>query len=74
MMCLSGMRMPSVFVAILLFTYVLFDFKKRPDVPGSAAARLSTCLCVIVFVVSMMFICLSSNLSHTRRQLSRLLS
>ena len=74
MMCPSGMRMPSGFVAILLFTHGLFDFKKCPDVPESAAARLSTCLCVIVFVVSMMFICLSSNLSHTRRHLSCLLS
>ena len=64
MMCLSGMRMPSGFVAIILFTQGLFDLKKCPDVPESAAARLSTCLCVIVFVVSMMFICLSSNLSH----------
>ena len=54
MMCLSGMRMPSGFVAFIVFTQGLFDFKKRPDVPESAAARLSTCLCVIVFVVSMM--------------------
>ena len=73
-MCLSGMRMPSGFFAILLFTHGLFDFKKYPNVLESAATRLSTCLCVIVFVVSMMFICLSSNLSHTRRHLSRLLS
>ena len=72
MICLSGMRMPSGFVSILLFTHGLFDFKKCPDVPESAAARLSTCLCVIVFVVLMMFICLSSNLSHTRHHLSRL--
>ena len=73
-MCLSGMRMPREFVAILLFTHELFDFKKCPDVPESAAARLSTCLCVIVFVVSMMLIYLSSNLSHTRRHLSLLSS
>ena len=71
MMCPSGMRMPSGFVAILLFTHGLFDFKKCPDVPESAAARLSTYLCVIVFVVPMMFICLSTNLSHTRRHLSQ---
>ena len=71
MMCPSGMRMPSGFVAILLSTHGLFDLKKCPDVPESAAARLSTCLCVIVFVVPMMFICLSSNLSHTRRHLSQ---
>ena len=68
-MCPSGMRMPSGFVAGLLSTHGLFDLKKSPDVPKSAAARLSTCLCVIVFVVSMMFICLSSNLLHTRRHL-----
>ena len=74
MMCPSGMRMPSGFFAILLFTQGLFDFKKCPDVPESAATRLSTCLCVIVFVVSMMLICLSSNFSHTRRHLSRLSS
>ena len=71
MMCPSGMRMTSGFVAILLFTHGLFGFKKRPDVPESAAAKLSTCLCVIVFVVPMMCICLSSNLSHTRRHLSQ---
>ena len=71
MMCLSGMRMPREFVAILLFTHELFDFKKCPDVPESAAARLSTFLCMIVFVVLMMFICLSSNLSHTRRHFSQ---
>ena len=46
-------------------------FKKCPNVPESAAARLSTCLCVIVFVVPMMFIFLSSNLSHTRHHLSQ---
>ena len=74
MMCPSGMRMPSGFVAIILFTQGLFDFKKCPDVPESAAARLSTCLCVILFVVSMMLIYLSSNLSHTRRHLSLLSS
>ena len=74
MMCLSGMLMPSVFVAILLFTQGLFDLKKCPDVPESAAARLFTCLCVIVFVVSLMLIYLSPNLSHTRRHLSLLLS
>ena len=74
MICPSGMRMPSGFVAILLLTQGLFDLKKRPDVPESAAARLSTCLCVIVLVVSMMLIYLSSNLSHTRRQLSLLSS
>ena len=73
-MCPSGMRMPRGFVAILLFTQGLFDFKKYPDVPESAATRLSTCLCVIVFVVSIMLIYLSSNLSHTRRHLSLLLS
>ena len=28
MMCPSGMRMPSGFVAIILFTHGLFDFKK----------------------------------------------
>ena len=71
MMCPSGMRMPSGFVAVILFIHGLFDFKKRPDVPESAAARLSTCLCVILFVVPMMFICLSSNLSHTHRHLSQ---
>ena len=71
MMCPSGMQMPSGFVAVLLFTYGLFDFKECHDVPESAAARLSTCSCVIVFVVLMMFICLSSNLSHTRRHLSQ---
>ena len=73
MMCPSGMRMPSGFVEIIFFTQGLFDLKKCPDVPESAAARLSTCLCVIVFVVSMMLIYLSSNLSHTRRHLSLLL-
>ena len=73
-MCLSGMRMPSGFVAILLFTQVLFDFKEFPDVPDSAAARLSTCLCVILLVVLMMLIYLSSNLSHTRLHFSRLSS
>ena len=51
MMCPSDMRMPSIFVAILLSTHGLFDLKKCPDVPDSAASRLSTCLCVIVFVV-----------------------
>ena len=71
-MCPSGMRMPSGFVAIILFTQGVFDFKKCPDVPESAAARLSTCLCVIVFVVSMMLIYLSSNLSNTRCHLSLL--
>ena len=71
MMCPSGMRMPSRFVAILLCTHVLFDFKKCLDVPESAAARLSTYLCVIVFVVPMIFILLSTNLSHTRRHLSQ---
>ena len=70
----SGMRMPSGFVAILLFTQGLFYFKKCPDVPDSAAARLSTCLCVIVFVVSMMLIYSLSNLSHTRCHLSLLSS
>ena len=73
-LCLSGMRMPSGFVAILLFTQELFDFKKCPDVPESAAARLSTCLCVIVFVVSMKVMYLSSNSSHMHCHLSRLLS
>ena len=71
MMCTSDMRMPSIFVAILLSTHGLFDFKKCPDVPESAAARLSTCLCVIVFVVPMIFICLLTKLSHTRRNLSQ---
>ena len=71
MMCQSGMRMPSGFVAILLSTHGLFDFKKYPDVPESPAARLSKCLCVIVFVVPMMFICLSTNLSHTLRHFSQ---
>ena len=74
MMCPSGMRMTSGFVAIILFTQGLFDFKKCPDVPESAAARFSTCLCVIVFVVSMMLIYLLSNLSQTRRNLSLLSS
>ena len=69
MMCPSGMRMLSVFDAILLSTHGLFDFKKCPDVPESAAARLSSYLCVIVFVVPMIFIWLSTNLSHTRRHL-----
>ena len=72
-MCPSGMRKPIGFVAILLFTHGLFDFNKCPDVPETTAARLSTCLCVIVFVVSMMFIFLLSNLSHTRLHFSRLL-
>ena len=71
MMCPSGMRMPSGSVAIIFFTHGLFDFKECPDVLESAAARLSTCLCVIVFVVLMMFICLSCNLSHKRRHLSQ---
>ena len=71
MMCPSGMQMPSGFVAILLFTHELFELKKCPDVPESAAARLSTCLCLIVFVVPVMFIFLSYNLSHTRRHLSQ---
>ena len=70
MMCPSVMQMPSGFVAILLFTHGLLDFKKFTDVPDSAAARLSTCLCVIVFVVPIMFIFLSYNLSHMRRHLS----
>ena len=70
MMCPSRMRMPSGFVTILLFTHRLFD-KKSPDVPESADARFSTCLCVIVFGVTMMFICLSSNLSHRSRHLSQ---
>ena len=72
--CPSGMQMPSGFVEIILFTQGLFDLKKCPDVPKSAAARLSTCLCVIVFVVSMMLIYLLSNLSHMRRHLSLLSS
>ena len=42
MMCLSGMRMPSRLIDFLLFTQGLFDFMKCPDVPESAAARLST--------------------------------
>ena len=71
MICSSGIRMPSGFVAIILFTHGMFDFKKCPDVPESAAARLSTCLYVIVFVVPMMFICLLTNLSHTRGHLSQ---
>ena len=50
------MQMPSGFVAILLSTHGLFDFKKCPDVPESAAARLSTYLCVIMFVVPMICI------------------
>ena len=72
MMCPSGMRMPSGLIAGFLLTHGLFDFKKCPDVPESAAARLSTYLCVIVFVVAMMFILLSTNLSHTFRHLSQL--
>ena len=47
MMCPSGMRMPSGFVAISLFTQGLFDFKKCPDVPESAAARFSTSLSLV---------------------------
>ena len=71
MMCPSGMRIPSGFVDILLSTHGLFDFKKCPDVPVSAVVRLCTYLCVIVFVVPMMFICLLTNLSHTRRHVSQ---
>ena len=71
MMCPSGMRMPSAFFAILLSTHGLFDLKKCLNVPESASVRLSKCLCVIVFVVLMMFICLLTNLSHTRRHLSQ---
>ena len=71
MMCTSGMRMPGGFVAIILSTHGLFDLKKRLDVPESAAARLSTYLCVIVFVVAMIFILLSTNLSHTCRHWSQ---
>ena len=56
MMCPYIMRMSSGFVAILLSIYELFDLKKNPDVPESAAARLSTYLCVIVFVVLVIFI------------------
>ena len=74
MMFPSGMRMPSGFIEIIFFTQRLFDFKKCPDVPESAAARLSTCLYVIVFVVSMMLMYLPSNLSHTRCHLSLLSS
>ena len=44
MLCPSGMRMPSGFFAILLFTQGLFDFKKCPNVPEFAAARLFTCV------------------------------
>ena len=73
-MCLSGMQIPRGFVAILLFAQGLFDFKQFLNVPESAATRLSTCLCVIVFVLSMMLIYLSSNLSHTCRYLSLLSS
>ena len=65
MMFPSGMRMPSGLIAVFLLTHGLFDFKKCPDVPKSAAARLSTYLCVIVFVVAMIFKILSTNLSHT---------
>ena len=71
MMCPSGMWMPSGLIAVLLLTHGLFDFKKCPDVPESAAARLSTYLCVIVFVVAMIFILLSTNLSHTCRHWSQ---
>ena len=53
MMFPSGMWMPSGLIAVLLLTHGLFDFKKFPDVPESAAARLSTYLCEIVFVVVM---------------------
>ena len=68
MMCPSGMRMPSGLMAVCLLTQGLFDLKKCPDVPESAAARLSTLeLCVIVFVVSMIFILLLPDLSHTFR-------
>ena len=63
--------MPSGLIAVLLFTHVLFDFKKCHDVPESAATRLSTYLCVIAFLVAMMFILLSTNLSHTCRHLSQ---
>ena len=73
MMCPSGMRMSSGLISVILFTHGLFDFKKCPDVPESAAERLSTYLCVIVFVVAMMFILLSTNLSHTGRHLSQYL-
>ena len=73
MMCPSGMIMLSGLIAVLLFTHGLFDFKKCPNVPESAAARLSTYLCLIVFVVAMMFILLSTNLSHTCRHLSQYL-
>ena len=73
MMCPSEMCMPSGFVAIILFTHGLFDFNKCLDVPESDAARLSTFLCVIVFVVPMIPIFLSSNLSHMRRHLSQTL-
>ena len=67
MMCPYGMRMPSGLITVILFTHGLFYFKKCPDVPESAAARLSTYLCVIVFVVAMTLILLSTNLSHTFR-------
>ena len=56
MMCPSGMQITSGFFAIILSTHGLFDFTKCPDVPEYAAARLSTYLCVIVFVVPMIFI------------------
>ena len=67
MMCPSGMWMLSGLIVVLLLTHGLFDFKKCPDVLESAAARLSTYLCVIVFVLAMIFILLSTNLSHTWR-------
>ena len=70
MMCPSGMQIPSGLIAVILFAHGVFDFKKCPDVPESADARLSTYLCVIVFVVAVMFILLSTNLSHTCRHLS----
>ena len=54
----------------LLFFYWHMDCLS-PDVPESAAARLSTDLCVIVFVVAMIFILLSTNLSHTCRSWSQ---
>ena len=71
MMCPSGRSIPSGLIAVILLTHGKFDFKKCPDVPESAAARLSTYLCVIVFVVAMIFILLSTNLSHTCRHLSQ---
>ena len=46
----------NTFTNILLATQALFDFKKFPDVPENCAVRLSTYLCVIVFVVPMIFI------------------